>query len=390
MSKILISLVSEQTIPNVLFIKEVQNKYKEEEIQYLFVSTDIMENKKKTDLVLKGSHIDGSKENVTVINVIEDSITDIYSKLSEQAKNWSDADEIIVNLTGGTKIMSIGVYVFFKEQNSYNLHIYYLPIGKNTYKQIFPSEEKMDNELKFRISLDDYLASYGVTIEHRSKPLKDIQYTQYYFNFFLDDKKNNWKVVNEKLREKRAQGKEIHSLDDLDKETKHFLNVCNFTPEKPDVISKNEINYLTGGWFEEYMYDLVKKYTDLDDDKIALGINISHKENQNEFDVMFVNENALYIFECKTILKSNNYNLLNDTLYKLASLKKEFGLEVKGYVATLDKDLRDKQDKINECYIKRANSLNIEILDRLILTNEEEINKIFDKIRGGKKNLQKN
>lgn len=377
MSNVLVSLVSTQTIPNVLFIKEME-KEREDVRMYLFVSTETMENKGKTDFIIQGSHIKKSK--TEIIKVVEDSIENINSKLTEFAKEkLSDEDDLIVNLTGGTKIMSIGVYNFFKERTSI---IYYLPIYKNIYKQIFPSLKLRERKLKFRTSLKDYLISYGIEIKSKdiNKTLKGEEYTEYLFREFLNNKIDMG--IISKLRKERNK-KEIQLYD----KTESFLEKIKFDTEKEGYINKKEINYLTGGWLEEYGYNLVRGHIQLDDDKIGLNVQISHGKTQNEFDVMLVHENILYVVECKTALKDGERNLLNDTLYKLSALKKDFGLNVKGYLFTLDKNLRNSEGVIKKDYQNRSDLLGVTLLDRTILSDERKLGEIFDRIKGGTTNV---
>jgi hypothetical protein len=73
---------------------------------------------------------------------------------------------------------------------------------------------------------------------------------------------------------------------------------------------------------------------------------------------------------------------MNDTLYKLYALKNDFGLIVNGYLFTLDGDLRDNNNQIKDSYQNRANLMNIKLIDRKILSDENKLNEIFDKIKG--------
>lgn len=374
MSNVLVSLVSDQTIPNVLFIKEMEDKLEKDVRRYLFISTEAMEDKGKTDSNIQGSHIEKSKPEI--IKVVEDSIEDINSKLTKFAKeNLSDEDNLIINLTGGTKIMSIGVYNFFKERKS---TIYYLPIGKNIYKQIFPSVKHREYKLKFRISLKDYLISYGVKI--RSKDINNIlkgkDYTEYLFREFLNDK-IDMGIISELRKERNI--KKIQ----LDEKINNFLKKIKFITKKEGCINKKEINYLTGGWFEEYGYNLIREHIQLDDNKIGLNVQISRAGTQNEFDVMFVHENILYVIECKTALKDGERNLLNDTLYKLSALKKDFGLIVRSYLFTLEKNLRRPEGEIKKDYQNRASLLEVRLVDKAILSDKKKLNKMFNSIKGG-------
>ena len=379
MSNVLVSLISDQTIPNVLFIKEIE-RMREDICLYLFISTDTMEKKGKTNSVIQGSHINNSEIKIEVIKVIEDSIEDINSKLEDFAQEkLSDEDIFIVNLTGGTKIMSIGVHNFFKERKS---TIYYLPIGKNIYRQIFPSLKQRERKLNFRIALKDYLISYGIDIKSKdiNKTLKDKEYTECLFRKFLNNE-IDMKVIGELRKwrnEKRIQ---------LEGETRSSLETIKFNTEKEGFLNKKEINYLTGGWFEEYGYNLARDYIQLNNDKIGLNVQITHAGTQNEFDVMFVHENILYVIECKTALEDDGRNLLNDTLYKLSALKKDFGLIVRGYLFTLEKNLRDEKGNVKSDYQNRAALLGVEIVDGAILSDKKKLNEIFDSIKRGTKDV---
>lgn len=372
MSQVLVSLVSKQTIPNVLFIKEMEGKLSEKIEKYVFITTELMEKKEKTDSIISAAHI--PREKTRIIKVIEDSIEDIENQLRNFAKNeLHDNDKCIVNLTGGTKIMSIGIYTFFKERESI---IYYLPIGKNIYKQIFPLKKQKDNVLDYRISLDDYLTSYGIHSPYRNELLKEKEYTRKFYRAFLQDDLDP--EIIERLRKERNRKKVP-----LDEEIKLFLEEIHFELENEKFINKKEINYITGGWFEEYGYSLVRDHIPLKDDEIGLNVQISHDGTQNEFDIMIVHENILIIIECKTSLDDNGKNLLNDTLYKLSALNKELGLQVNSYLFTMDENLRDEKGEIKLDCQNRAGLLDITLIDRIFLEDKKELKNVFDKIKGG-------
>jgi hypothetical protein len=101
-SHIHVCLVSEQTIPNILSI----HHFKPDDV--LFVSTEKMESNKTVEHMLKTlSYIDRDfKERHQKIVVKEDSLLDCKKRLDEWIAGRESA-EFTVNLTGGTKIMSI-------------------------------------------------------------------------------------------------------------------------------------------------------------------------------------------------------------------------------------------------------------------------------------------
>ena len=106
MATILVSLVSEQTIPNVLYIRECNNVD-----GYVFISTEKMDKKNVSQHIMEASGTVSNENSETVI-VKEDSLQDIEKELKKQPFNKED--KFLVNLTDGTKIMAIGVYDFSK------------------------------------------------------------------------------------------------------------------------------------------------------------------------------------------------------------------------------------------------------------------------------------
>ncbi|MGC8729532.1 MAG: hypothetical protein ACP5SD_09740, partial [Elusimicrobiales bacterium] len=74
--KILISLISDQQIPNVLFIKEINPD------RNIFVTTNAMENKRQSDKIINTLNI----TNVEKIVVNEESFDDIIYKLTNKVK----------------------------------------------------------------------------------------------------------------------------------------------------------------------------------------------------------------------------------------------------------------------------------------------------------------
>jgi tRNA A37 threonylcarbamoyladenosine dehydratase len=109
-NSILVSLVSQQTIPNVELIKEFGDKIN----KHLFITTAQMQN--QLEWIKQASGIGISD----VIEVDAFDTLDIKKKLGEYP--FGD-DEIIVNVTGGTKLMSLVIDDFFR---SVGATIYYV------------------------------------------------------------------------------------------------------------------------------------------------------------------------------------------------------------------------------------------------------------------------
>jgi len=355
MANILVSLVSEQTIPNVLLIKELKLIDK-----HLLVSTEKMERFGKSQAIISASGISPDKFfeppaetpfKPPIITVIEDSLSDIEIKL--KSLNFDDNDVFFVNLTGGTKIMSIGVYNFFRNKRS---QIFYIPIGKNIYRQIFPEIKQPDVLITHNLSVNDYLTSYGIEITNAADIhglSVDAKFTTEFFNVYLA---NPLPQVVQTLRSLR--GKKSVAIDSV-AGLRPFLQDISFPLTSSDHLTQAQIKYLTGDWFEEYIYSLIQSSSST----VATGIKIKRGKVENEFDVVFTRENGLYVIECKTnvIDSETGKNILGETLYKLAALRKDFGLYVKAYIFTLT------EKGVQQSHIDRSRLMDIEIIDGTIL-----------------------
>ncbi|MEA3222951.1 MAG: DUF1887 family CARF protein, partial [Thermodesulfobacteriota bacterium] len=292
---------------------------------------------------------------------------------------FNDADVFFVNLTGGTKLMSIGVYNFFRNKQG---SIFYMPIGKNLYRKIFPDVKKKEKPINYRVNIEEYLTSYGVEIIDKQSInplLRSSGYTRRFFEYYIQAPSSDIDLLDS-LRPYRSKNKvTIDKIDGL----AVFLQRLNFDPYSPGRLTKAEIKYLTGEWFEEYVYSWLKSGLKLSEDAIVDSIQIKRKDAQNEFDVMFTYNNALYVIECKTSVfdKQDNRYIINETMYKLAALRMNFGLFAKAYLFTLSECGEDR-GKIQQIHMDRSEVLNIKILDGRLLKYPIEQQKIVNQIIG--------
>jgi hypothetical protein len=157
-----------------------------------------------------------------------------------------------------------------------------------------------------------------------------------------------------------------------------FLIRMDLQPNTSGKVTKHEVRYLTGDWFEDYVYHLIKNHYPLPDGAIALGLQIGAIEESenadNELDVVFVYNNKIYLIECKTSMSNGELNIMNDTMYKSAALQKQFGLLVSTYLFTLD-----QASDLKKGYDKRSNLLRVPVLTRETILSAEKLASIFRK-----------
>lgn len=357
---IIIVLVSQQTIQNVLFIKEF---VKNNDDHILLISTKGMKEKEEW---IKNSLNIQNKYHSIIVDEYDNK--DILEKLKEF--NIHEYKNKYINITGGTKLMSIETYDFFKSIE--NCHIYYITRG-NEYKKIFPIEEENTYNFKCSVSIKEYFKAYGFESKESGLSEIDKEYTYGFLEKFLEtdsydiikelqNKRNN----NSVKKKGRLSTVEVEGLND-------FLSDIAFPLKNEGIISKKEIEYLTGGWFEEYIYYTLKDASVVQGADILCGVSKKNGRSDNELDIVILKENQLHIIECKTyICNKGKSSLPADAVYKLDSIQKELGLFAKPYIVTLN-----KAHEIDEPHKKRAGQYGIKILTIENIVKGNLINNIF-------------
>lgn len=378
MGKVIVSLVSEQTIPNILFLKENEGKFD----KMVFVSSELMETRSKTESILYGSGLnDFSRNRIKILKVEEDRIYLIQNILNEETKDFiNDEDEIMLNLTGGTKIMSIGVYDFFKERAA---EIFYLPIGKNIIRQIFPRKNvPIEINIETRLDVESYFKAHAVNFK-RSAPDKGIHHTaakEIFEKYTLDksfrdkliplaDALRNYRNIN---KNKRITIKEYQGLIEPLKSIKWF--------EGKDYLQRDDIRFITGEWLEIFIYDSLQSVIDKTRGEVWNSVNIFLGENvDNELDVVFTLENALYTVECKTfITEEGSGSIINNIIYKAQAIRREFGLGARSILVVLDEKFTEPAQKAKTK--DRARLFNIELITLDEIDSEEKVKDRFLKL----------
>ncbi|HPT40468.1 MAG TPA: DUF1887 family CARF protein [Candidatus Paceibacterota bacterium] len=362
MAKVLVSLVSDQTIPNLELIKEFRNDID----QFLFIVTEQKNDQLKW--ITETARIKEYKK----IPVDPFCIKDIEMKLSDY--DFAD-NEYILNITGGTKLMTIIIEDFFKRMGA---KIFYVTGHKKQYLKVFPAFGVREFEMKSKLTLTEYLNAYGFEVK-KSNPLLDKKKSEITLKKYLKADPEIIKPVLSVLQNKRnISMTPINSIKGLDE----LLDYFEFKPKSNNEISKHEARYLTGDWFEEYVYYKVKDELKLDDEEIGKGYELKKKNVRNEIDVIFIFEQKLFIIECKTSFyhiqtllvekngekeaKKNTKNLLSEIIYKSDALKTKFGLFANTSIFTLAPINDDKGCIIENLkpHIERAELSNIKIISR--------------------------
>lgn len=340
MKSVLVSLVGDQTVPNVFLILDDAFRKVED---YLFITTPLMEERQRLPHILRATGL--PRERCRVLQVAADELSDIYTKL-DRLQLPSQGVHYYVNLTSGTKLMSIALFNYFA-RGTYEKcsSIFYIPIGRNGYVQVQDRGTPLTRDLTYRISVREYLASYGIELAAASRLLhQPVTYTQTLLSRM------------QSFRADPAFAKALHGLRQaynrnrdkgeamalkVGKDLAALLEQLEYPYRQKAGLTAADARYLAGGWLEEWAYHKVQSTLGLPDTALALNALVTRPDGQggivaNECDLLFTRNNTLYVLECKTGLGKRGNKLFDEAVYKLAALRGEFGQRVPALLLTLD------------------------------------------------------
>ena len=367
MGKTIVNIITpEHPVAAYLFIKEMYQPGD----RLLFIAAN--EDFECITPLVKLLHCDSNEVERIVLRRDADKYT--YERICRTINSRLDQEtEYCVNLAGGTRYMALSVQHVF---SNYHATFYYIQTRENLIVKTIFDNSIYDNDdvilpIRYRMSLSEYLEVYGLTHDlNTPKPLiSDVPRAQHMFNLFAKQLLANADYrVMEVLREKYRSRSylDIDKVENLYK----FLEFIDFKPIKEAVLQHEELDYLTGGWFEEYVYHLIK--TVLQPDEIAIGVHIdgcTEIKHNNELDVCFIKNNQFYVIECKSGISSES--MFNEIVYKVSALKEVLlGVDCRSYIFSLKKDPTGDLKKI-------AKYMDITFCDYDTLTKEEKFRKLL-------------
>jgi len=148
-----------------------------------------------------------------------------------------------------------------------------------------------------------------------------------------------------------------------------FLDRIGFHAEKENKLSKYECRYLSGDWLEEYLFYFIKDRFDIPESAIGLSLIVEKGDATNEFDVLLMKNNRIYLFECKTSIyldSEESQTFIGETIYKSDSLRNKLGLFAQTTVVTLSDLGKSKL----EAHLKRADASKVKLIGRSAFLNE--------------------
>lgn len=380
--KIMVCLISGQHVPN---LRSIRSETPAPD-QLVLIVTPLMKARNMHNHLLNALAAGGlDYRNRCYIKDLtkEDSIAETHDLLKAIYKEHLN-DDLVVNLTGGTKPMCIGAYEFSKEKN---LRTLYVPEGKQ--HEAIDLLRGSTVDLNHKLSTSEFLEGYGFSVLNQDALCRSRERAEYLFDLaalltansedhglrgmlgkihdLMDAKRKNdrkgWNrdgivltddsnvyLDNDALRAKIAEKLGLETRGAI------FLGK----------LEKHNAEFLAGKWLEVFVWGILKPFVEegcIWD--LNLGVNtgkISPGED-NDLDVTFMMNQSLCIVECKTGGQEHD-PAAKDALYKIEAIKSGLrALRVKTYLATTSDNVIDPQTGgVKEPLLRRADIYECKII----------------------------
>lgn len=290
------------------------------------------------------------------------------------ARYGKEDGEVVLNVTGGTKIAALAAYQQFYFESKRILymdtdHDRILELGDHP-KSIPLTENLLD--------VKGYLACYGKNIRHETaarrgerEARRDRETTRQLCELLVRHT-DLLRSINAQISQEWEKKKKYPLFIDIgggEEDAKLFELLVEAHIVEPSTATRMCITteenhfYLNGGWLEEYVYNTVTgmKNGGLDCD-CRLNVNIEWdsplapgKRTANELDVLFTFRNRLHLISCKTSILDKDSGKGMGALYELDSLKDNAG----GIFA---RPMLVSAHPLREADARRANELGIRVV----------------------------
>ncbi|MBR4673010.1 MAG: DUF1887 family protein [Victivallales bacterium] len=352
-------LVSDQTMPNYLPIKA-------QEIKPSKVTLAVTD-KMKTQGERLRQELSGHGIMVDILSLGADAAS--FDELQDIFLEWvsnHETEDIVLNVTGGTKPMAIAAQEVFR---GFRKPVFYVDVDTDKVWWLDSSLDTPKWSVKCNITKPittaTYLALHGVTLESGQQAFKNPEWFEFAKELAEKASNRNFGNLLGQLNRLAKEAENRNSLDggQGDVSSTEWMNLLEslwaneITRDKTRLLFRsNEARFFAnGGWLEAYLFHYIKRIVPYNDTTYLNSILKGASGERNEIDVLTQTHNQLFVFECKTRNYSNE-NSAAEALYKLLAIgsPKNIGLRTNNIFVTY----RD----LNDADLKRADSYRIKII----------------------------
>jgi hypothetical protein len=249
-----------------------------------------------------------------------------------------EADEVTLNVTGGTKLMSLAAQ---KVAEVSEWKLFYVDVDTDRVIWLHrdaPPAQALTEQLRLR----QYLQGYGFSLPHAPQGMQVTPARQQLIDTLLRQigsleaplSQLNWlaqiaedkKCLNEDMNERQREPRSLEAL------LRHFEEAGCLKVERDCIqfCSEEDRDFVKGGWLEAHVFRSVvslNKAKALGIRESAANLEVCNDQGvKNELDVAFMARNRLFVIECKTArMDKPEAPKANDTLFKLAEIGQRIG-----------------------------------------------------------------
>ena len=372
MARILINLHSKQTIPNYIAIKEINP-----DKVVALATTDYSEQTNVFEEITGIAHV------LTSIDAYN--LEYNFNAIQNIINQWDHGDEIVINYTGGTKIMSVSLVLKVLLSAQQALSFVYVNTYSNKLEYLKLSTDKKLKSFSGNINTKVLLETYILLKGEKIKSVEDRPTSNIIDRFNLTEslllEKDLSKIFNKQGLFFKRKG-----LNSGPKKSyMHRLATCeiSWTPNRITALwGSNKLDfphqdggkYFTGAWLEEYVFVKLAKTQFYDEvlsnvkfDFTSFSIeNKPFKDDifKNEMDVVVTKGLNTVFIECKA------GQVKQDHVYKLQALRDYF-------LGTFGKAVMVCKLSPKPHIVEKCKDVNITIVSGNEIKN---INKIINKL----------
>lgn len=284
-----------------------------------------------------------------------------------------DLGKMALNVTAGTKIMSLASYEVFRERG---LPIFYVHPQKDFLIPLIPAGPSRD--LPDRLKLEEFFQVHGYqvtglrrkTIARNRQQLgerlveKVILFSQALgsLNYLAGTAENRSTLKSDRI-DKRTWDKNGFKLLVALLVDEGLLSAGN---DHLIFASEEDRFFVNGGWLEEYLFsriDRLRNRFKIQDSAMSVQVE-SASGTKNEIDVAILHNNRLFLIECKTRRFRGNRGAGSKALYRMDSLKIMGGITARAMLASYR--------RLTTSHHRRAEDLKIDLIVGDDLMNIEQ------------------
>jgi hypothetical protein len=347
-TKAVVCLLSEQPMPNLLSIHHFRPA------QLVLVETEAMKRRGAANNFLNALRLGGldygleDKHQIYTLgkHASFPDCADLFLKIVQDLP--VKENDVVVNLTGGTKVMSIAAYEVFRLTGA---RLIYIDGATPDQFQQFPKGDL--TPLEHRPTCAEFLRAYGfeagsaLETEFSGQPASLDAVARAFVTqavagrYPVDLKPGKDESDRNELRDRLRKGKATVNNDDLTVLPELVSPLRAFLRDTPSLnVSVDDHghvtgrpdkflgDFLTGGWLEVFVAGLLRKHDS------NLGLWDVHRGlvmkpvaqkapggSQNELDIVFIRKHRLHVIECKSFMA---HDPQFDALYKLDAVVHRF------------------------------------------------------------------